>query len=134
MNFTDKKLDAYISTIKDPETSSADILSNYKKATHRINILKTKYNEISATTTTQSSSEENNKSLEELITDLNQIKTQLEAENTDINTILQLYSVYKKLIEEIKTKHTELQNKFYRVDSNKANIVISKINIDELLL
>ena len=144
MEFTDTKLDTYISKLKDPETSGSDFLLTYKKATKRIDMLKTKYNRIvsvkkkgsESDSDTESESEPNdfaNMSVEELLTALAAIRTDLEAETTDINELIKLYAKYNSAANILKTKHTELQNKFYKVDANKKDITVTKVDLDSIL-
>lgn len=138
MEFTDSKLDEYITKIKDPATSNADVLVNYKKASKRIDILKTKYNKLTVKeeSETETDSEEANLealSIEDLLIELAKIRVELETENTDISNLIKLYSKYNSLIKIIKIKSTDLQNKFYKVDSNKKDITVSKVDLLTIL-
>ena len=133
MNITDEKLDTYISNIKNPDSTETEILLNYKKATKRIDGLKSKYNKISDKSKSKSDSDSNSNSddmpLTELIAELDRIKSDLES-NSDLTSILNLYIEYRKLIDILSSKHTELQNQFYKIDGSKADISISKINLE----
>jgi hypothetical protein len=138
MEFTDSKLDGYIAKIKNPETSNSDVLITYKKATKRIEILKTKYNKINSSKKKSSDSESDEGdvaklSIEELLSELSRIRTALESENTDINDLIKLYAKYNSLVGALKTENTDLQNKFYKVDSNKKDIVVSKVDLETLI-
>ena len=147
MDIVDDKLDTYITNIKDSELSESDILLNYKKATKRISILKTKYNKISelnkpkskskskkkTESDSDSESESDDMPIEELVAKLDRIKSDLESESSDLSSILNLYVEYHKLISSLESKHTELQNQFYKIDTNKADIIINKIDLDHIL-
>lgn len=140
MNITDEKLDTYISNIKNSELPNTEILLNYKKATKRINVLKTKYNKInelnkpkSKKKSIDSDSEDDDIPIEDLVADLNRIKTELESESIDIGSVLTLYAEYHKLITVLQLRYDELQNSFHKIDTNKSDIVINKINLDNIL-
>lgn len=144
MNISDEKLDSYISNIKNSELGDTEILLNYKKATKRINILKTKYNKISdsnksktipkkKTNSDSDASDEDDIPIEDLVADLDRIKTELESESVDLSSILNLYLEYHRLIEILQLKYAELQNSFHKIDTNKSDIVINKINLDHVL-
>ena len=149
MDIVDDKLDTYITNIKDSELSESDILLNYKKATKRISILKTKYNKINelnkpkpkskskkkteSDSDSESDSESDDMPIEELVAKLDRIKSDLESESSDLSSILNLYVEYHKLISSLESKHTELQNQFYKIDTNKSDIIINKIDLDHIL-
>jgi hypothetical protein len=140
MDINDEKLDGYIANMKAPDLSAPEILSNYEKAVKRIDILKSRYNKINdlktkskkkQSTSSESESEETN--IEGLVKELDEIKTKLETENTDLGAILSLYADYKRIIGLMGSKYDELQNQFHVVDGNRSDIMINKIDLDQLL-
>lgn len=140
MNITDEKLDTYISNIKNSELPNTEILLNYKKATKRINVLKTKYNKVnelnkpkSKKKSMDSDSEDDDIPIEDLVVNLDRIKTKLESESIDIGSVLTLYTEYHKLIALLQLRYDELQNSFHKIDTTKSDIVINKINLDNIL-
>ncbi len=133
MEITDEKLDRYLANIKN-ESDSSVVLSNYEKATNRLNILKKRHNKINETVRSLGKnldSESDDMSTDDIMGRLDQIKTELEDSN--LSNIINLYTEYHKLITLLESKHDELQNQFYEVDKNKSDIVINKIDLDKFL-
>lgn len=149
MEFTDSKLDSYLAKVKESTTDS-EILLNYKKAVRRLDMLKEQHNllvknlaekssdsskdsESTETSAENSNSEDiNSMSVDMLMNMLAELKTKIETESTDMAELTKLYGRYKRIVAILKTKQSEIQNKFNRVDSNRSGITVTKINLGSI--
>lgn len=162
MDFSDKKLDSYISNIKNTESSSDDILSNYKKATRRLDVLKKEYNKLAklygnkdtgsnsdtdadtndSDDDTESdarreiekeSSKINKMNIEELIAALEKIKLELETNLDDIDKLIITLRKYNLLSSALKKNFSNLENKIYKVESNRKEITLVEIKSSDII-
>jgi len=148
MEFTDIKLDSYLTNMKE-STSDTDVLLNYKKAVRRLDALKEQHNSLvkhltdpssdsskeseSSDTSERSESEDiQSMSIDALIAALAEIKRSLEMESTDMQNLIKMYVRYKKIALALKSKQSEIQNRFNRVDANRGNVVVTKINLESI--
>lgn len=128
----DEKLDLYISNMKDTKLSDDDILSNYKKAIKRIEVLKTKYNEINKPKKKSKNKTNDDVPISELVDRLNKIKEELDSVN-EIDEMVDLYTEYNDLIKKLETQYDELKNEYKKVSTNSSgNIVLKKIELENI--
>lgn len=130
MEIKDSKLEKYIANMKkNIGTDSKKAVTNYESALTRLNLLKTRYNNL--TELESESDSEQEETIEDLMQCLNELKETLE--QTDLKKLIQSVSVYKKKVAKLESMCGSIQNKFYEVEENNESITIKKINLDKLL-
>ena len=134
---TDSKLEEYIQKIKDSKNSN-NKLTNYKKATVRLDELKTEYNKLcdalkKTKKKTVDAKSESNASIDKIITELNHINEELDNEKCDIKALIDNYVQYKSLLDSLEGETEKMKNEIYKVTSNKNKIAITKLEPDEIL-
>ena len=134
---TDEKLEAYILKIKESNNSNNKLL-NYKKATTRLNELKSEYNKLcqvlKKNKSKKSNSESENKtSIEKISTELNKISEELDHENCDMLKLIDNYVQYKLLLDNLEIDSEKIKNELFKVNLSKNKINIIKLNPKEIL-
>lgn len=134
MNYKDTKLEEYILQIKENDNNKVK-LSNYKKATKRINQLKKKYNNICKALEEDPESDEEQINMETIIFELNRINTQLEeqTEEIDMSEMIQQYMRYKSLLSKLEIESDLIKNEIFKVDKKKNKISVHRLDPDSIL-
>lgn len=142
--FADAELESYVEKIESCKKIN-NKLSYYKKATKRLKKLRSEYEELILNLTTHApdsnsnsdSDKKNNtdESIEHILADIEKIIDENNFEEigmTDIETLINAYLKYKKLIGKLSKKITDVKNEFNLVSIDDDEFVLTKINIDSI--
>ena len=134
---TDEKLETYILKIKESNNSNNKLL-NYKKATSRLNELKSEYNKLCEALKKNKSKKSNNDSenktsIEKISNELNKISEELESENCDMLKLIDNYVQYKLLLDNLEIDSEKIKNELFKVNLSKNKINIVKLDPKDVL-
>jgi phenylalanyl-tRNA synthetase alpha subunit len=130
----DDKLEKFISRIKESKNSNNKLL-NYKKATDRLDELKTEYNKLceALKKNKKQDKSENKISIEKISVELNKINEELDNENCDILKSIDSYVQYKLLLDSLEFESEKIKNEIFKVNLNKNKINIVKLEPNDIL-
>jgi len=138
-NTKDDELEKFLSKIKESNNSHNKLL-NYQKASNRIDELKTEYKKLCSVLKPKKDKTTKNKqvsqgkiSIEKIINELNKINTDMDSEECDMLELINSYTQYKLLLENMETETEKIKNELHKVSQNKNKIVIEKIELDDIL-
>lgn len=127
-NISDGKLERYIKNFKEASTTENKIYF-YKKATDRLNYLKTNYNNLCGKLTigTIPAVKKTKLKLDDLVTELNILNENLD-NNQTITELIETYVQHQQLIKNLDIETTKIKNEIFKVHTSMSDIIISKFN------
>ena len=124
--YQDNKVEIYLSNIKN-NTISEKII-NYKKATKRLSILKSEYDELCKIF--KKKSKKNNKKcdIDSLVDKLTKINDQLSDDKIDMIDLIKKFNIQKNLLDNFKENLDDIKNELFQIkesDGKKEWVKIS---------
>lgn len=134
----DEKLEYHLDRIKNSK-SSKNKLINYKKASNRLNELRCNYNNIctklKSLTNTNATDTETEDDLNKVINELNKLNENFNNndDNVDIDELIEKYQKYHHYLNILTEQKDFFNNQIHLVKQEKKNIVITKINPEDII-